>query len=140
MTPEAAIQLISGICYKPGWIITATDNSKRFESSICVHITYPATNSDRSEAPAYNTPIPPNGARAAFTIMCENLDDIGLYYQLAQKILCVEIHEMREFLRISPTWWAPFHPHNSGGIRTWAEMSGIPLDVAIMQDVTFGLV
>lgn len=72
-------------------------------------------------------------------ILCEDLDDIGLYYRIARIVMEVEEHEMREFLRISPTMWAPFHPHNTGGIRTWAKMSGIDHDAAIARDVTFGL-
>lgn len=139
MDIQTAIDLISQITYKPGWIITSRDNSKRFESSICVDITYPATNSDRSEAPDYSTPILPNGARASFAVMVNKLDNVALYAAICQFIMTIEEHEMREFFRINPTYWAPFHPHKTDGMARWAAMHDIPVHIQTYKDMTFGL-
>jgi len=139
MDITTAITLIEQITYKPGWIITAKDNSKRFEGSICVDFVYPATNSDRAEAPDYSTPIPPNGARASFALMLGDHDAMWLYHAITTFIMTIEEHEMREFFRISPTYWAPFHPHNYGGIGHWASVRGEPEHIVRYRDMTFGL-
>jgi|SRR5271166_2505034 len=141
MLIETAIQLIGNIVYKPGWRIEARDNSKRFQDSICITITYPATNSDRSEAAAgFPSPIPPDGARASFCISVAALDDVRLYAGLVQVIMHIEEHEAREFLRIKPTYWAPFHPHNTDGIAAWATVTNKPVDIQRHIDFTFGLI
>lgn len=139
MDISTAITLIQGITYKPGWNISGHDNTKRFEGCIRVDFVYPATNSDRSEAPAYSTPIPPNGARASFAVIVSTLDDVQLYRAICQLIMTIEEHEMREFFRINPTYWAPFHPHKSDGITRWADNSDTPRHIQQYRDMTFGL-
>jgi hypothetical protein len=38
--------------------------------------------------------------------------------------LCLmAIHEEREFMRLGPTWLAPFHPHRPEGQRLWVATS-----------------
>ena len=46
-------------------------------------------------------------------------DAMDLYYGISQVIQKINDHEMREALRIKPTYWAPFHPHQIDGIRRW---------------------
>jgi hypothetical protein len=138
---DTAIQLIDNLVYKPGWIFEARDNSKRFQDSICLTVTYPAMNSDREEAAAgFPTPIPPNGARASFNIPIHDADDMKLYRHVVQVIMWIEEHEAREFLRVKPSYWAPFHPHNSGGIENWANAIGRSVELVRQADFTFGLV
>lgn len=140
MRVDTAISLIKSLVYKPGWIFEPTDNTKRFESSICLKVTYPATNSDREEAAAgFPTPIPPRGAYASFVIMTEGMDDVRLYGAIAEILMAIEEHEMREFLRTAPTYWSPFHPHNTDGIRRWAEVTGRDYKAVLQSDTSFGL-
>lgn len=141
MRVDSAIRLIENLIYKPGWIFEPTDNTKRFESSVCLKITYPATNSDRDQAASgFPNPIPPKGAYASFVIMTEDMDDVKLYGAIASIIMEIEEHEMREFLRVLPTYWSPFHPHNTGGIRQWAAVTGRDYQAVLRSDNTFGLV
>ncbi len=36
------------------------------------------------------------------------------------KLIVAATHEEREFLRVGPSWTAPFHPHTPLGQRNWA--------------------
>lgn len=129
MFVQTAIDLIDQTVYKPGWTFEATDHTKRYEGTVCVKVTYPAQMSEREEAPAgYPTPITPY---AEFPIVVADVDEpTDLYRRLLDVILAIEEHEAREFLRIRPTFWAPFHPHTVDGMRRW----GYP-----GQDLHFGL-
>src|SRR5215469_1552333 len=136
MNTDTAIALIEQLVYKPGWVFTAADNTRRFEGSIKLAIDYPAVDSNRDRAPlgypatepasrfiettgeevAAGTPtIRPDGkARASFTLLaCDFRDDVALWHAITEKIMLVEEHEMREFLRVCPTYHAPFHPHRA---------------------------
>jgi hypothetical protein len=57
-------------------------------------------------------------------------EDTDLYRKLAYAILEIEEHEMREYFRISPTFWAPFHPHQYDGMKRWGKYH---------EDLKFGL-
>lgn len=131
MHVATAIRLIDGVIYKPGWKFTADDHTKRFEGAVLVHVVYPAQNSDRPEAPDYTTPIS-GGARASFPVLVGDLvDELGLYRRLLEMLLHVEEHEAREFFRVEPTMWAPFHPHNIDGMMRWG--------AGVERDLTFGI-
>lgn len=138
MRPETACALIAQLIYKPDWHFTANP-SKRFENAIELHVNYPARNSDRETAPNYSYEVK-GGVIAHFTLSVESLDDIGLYAGLCQLLMVIEEHEMREFLRVSNTLWAPFHPHNTDGIARWASVHGIPQEIQFLRDSTFGIV
>lgn len=126
-----AIRLVEATIYKPGWTFTPEDHSDRFEASILVHVIYPAQNSDREQAPEYPTPIS-GGARASFPILVGDVpDEVELYRRLLGAILRIEEHEAREFFRAGPTLWAPFHPHNIGGMHRWG--------AGVDRDLTFGI-
>lgn len=126
MRVESAIALINNLVYKPGWHFTATDHTKRFESTVLVRIDYPAVDSGRPNAmrdePYSSEDILP-AAYASFPIVVDQCDDEGLYLAMLQVILEIEMHEAREFLRVKPTYWAPFHPHQTDGMRKWHRMT-----------------
>lgn len=129
MFVQTAIDLIDLIAYKPGWTFKASDLTKRFEGTVSVKITYPARKSEREEAPAgYPTEIEPY---AEFPIIVtECADQNALYRCVLDAILVIEQHEAREFLRIRPTYWAPFHPHTVDGMKRYG---------TTQQDLAFGL-
>jgi hypothetical protein len=137
MHVDSAIALINTLIYKPGWTFEAEDHTNRFEGSIKVKITYPAKDSVIANAPDYTKDIP-GGARAAFPLVVRDCDDVDLYYQIAKVIMEIEAHEMREFLRVNPTKWAPFHPHQIDGMKRWANITE---DAASFKaDLDFGIV
>lgn len=141
MRVASAIELIGQLVYKPGWQFQAEDHTSRYENSICLTIRYPAVNSDRAEAcQGFPNGIRPDGlARASFCIMLGNDSDLQLYRKVSDCIMEIEYHEMREFLRVKPTFWAPFHPHNLEGIERWAAATDQTFANALMYDKHFGL-
>jgi len=130
MRVDSAIELINNLCYKPDWKITATDHTNRFESAIIVKIDYPARNSDMELAPDYKEEIM---TYATFPLVVATCDDVSLYRQVADVLMKIECHEMREFLRVRPTYWAPFNPHRVDGMTRWN-----PADTAL-SDLHFGI-
>jgi hypothetical protein len=136
MNVASAIQLIEHVIYKPGWNITATDHTSRFEESILVKIEYPAQETSREMAlqgyPENNRPY------ASFPIIVRDLDDTQLYRELLRCFMCIEEHEAREYLRIQPTGWAPFHPHAIDGMKRFKSTSADAC-CSVMEDLQFGI-
>lgn len=130
MIVTSAVELVKALVFIPGWHISARDYSSRFEGCIAVDFVYPAQRSERELAPTYLEEVP-NGARASFPIPVADLDDIGLYRAVLDRIIEIQLHEAREFLRVAPTYWAPFHPHRADGMARYGSVS---------SDLTFGLV
>lgn len=133
MINESAVELISNLIYKPGWTFTAVDHDKRFEGTIVLRVDYPARNSNRDQAAAgYPEEI---STYATFPLVVQDCTDEDLYAKVLSIIGEIEMHEAREFLRVNPTHWAPFHPHRVDGMRRWAERTGSTMDA----DLRFGL-
>lgn len=134
MEIASAIALVDTIVYRPGWKFTARDHSKRFEGTICVRVDYVAQETAREQAakgyPVDNTPY------AEFPIIVRDLDTNGLYGEIMKMILEIESHEAREYFRVAPTFWAPFHPHRIDGMKQWAEQEAT---VNVRPDLQFGL-
>lgn len=138
MLVQSAIDLIGEMVYKPGWTFEASDHTDRFEHTVKVRVTYPATMSEREEAPrGYPTEITPHGE---FAIQVDNCrDEADLFLKMLVEIIApIDSHEAREFLRVRPTFWAPYHPHTADGMRRWAERTGD--QAALMADMRFGVV
>ncbi|WP_433463933.1 hypothetical protein [Spirillospora sp. CA-128828] len=128
MEIESAIRLIGNLIYKPGWVFEAKDYSNRFEGAIAIRIEYPAFQSERADAAkGYPNEIRPY---ATFPVVVDDCDDVSLYRLVLTHIMEIEEHEAREFLRVEPTMWAPFHPHRADGMRRFG---------AMQQDLRFGL-
>lgn len=122
MMVSSAVELVNSLVYKPGWKITATDHTSRFESCIAVRIEYPARQSEKSDAPeGYPNHIT---TYATFPVLVDDVDDVGLYRRILEMIMEIELHEAREFLRVLPTYWAPFHPHRADGMRRFGDPHG----------------
>lgn len=140
MRIQTAQELVANLVYKPEWQFNIREN-KRFENTVNVDIVYPAVNSDREDAAAgFPNPIPPMGARASFVLALDSINsDVDLYSALCVFIMQIEEHEMREFLRIEPTFWAPFHPHHTDGIERWAKVTHQKVEYVRQMDMTFGL-
>lgn len=133
MINESAVELINNLIYKPGWTFTATEHDKRFEGTILLRIDYPARNSNRDQAEAgYPEVI---NTYATFPMVVQDCTDEDLYFKVLKIIEKIEMHEAREFLRVNPTHWAPFHPHRVDGMRRWAERTGSTMDA----DLQFGI-
>ena len=137
MLVDSAVALINSLSYKTDWHIVASDMTSRHESAVRVEVTYPAEQSERDEFPLYGTPVR-GGARAAFLILVGDCQtDKDLYFRLLSEIILpIEMHEAREFLRVAPTGWAPFHPHRVEGMHEWAKRSGL---ANVEHDLKFGL-
>ena len=117
MKVKSALDLINAIVYKPGWRISATDHRDRFEGSIIVRIDYPARNSNRDQAAnGYPAEI---RTYAKFPLIVKDCTDIDLWRKIVWKIIEIETHETREFFRVQPSLWAPFHPHRIDGMKRW---------------------
>lgn len=128
MEIASAVELVRHVCYRPGWEFTAEDHSARFEGAITVKISYPTRNANRDQAPqGYPTEIQPH---ATFPMVVAECDAESLYRKLLACILEIEEHEAREFFRVSPTHWAPFHPHRLDGMRRWGRVD---------HDLRFGI-
>ena len=118
MLTDSAIALIGGIIYKPGWTFSATDHTDRFEGAIKVRIDYPAQDTAREDAAnGYPNEIRTYAEFPMFVADCN--DDVTLYRRVCDAITAIDAHEMREYFRVQPTGWAPFHPHQIDGMRRW---------------------
>jgi hypothetical protein len=133
MLVNSAVELVNQLIFLPGWTITATDHSNRFEGTILVRVDYPARNSNRDQAPdGYPQEI---RTYATFPLVVADCDDADVYGAIVEALAEIELHEIREFLRVSPTNWAPFHPHRVDGMRRWAKRTGGD----IRHDLKFGI-
>ncbi len=138
MEIKSAIRLINDLGYKPGWTIEAESYEQRFEGTVMVKFTFPAYESERHFADATDGAYNPEPIEsyAKFPIMVGDItDQTELYGRVLDAIRRLEMHEAREFLRVRPTWWAPFHPHRVDGMKRWAERTGEPLG----EDFRYGL-
>ena len=137
MLVETAIALIENLAYFPGWKLTATDHTNRFENTVCVKVDYVAQETGRDNARCgYPETI---STYARFPIVVDDCDDsIDLYRKVANGLLKIYAHEMREALRVGPSYWAPFHPHNIDGIRRWNATANVS-DDDLFSDLQFGI-
>lgn len=136
MRIDSAIALVNDLVYMPGWEFTATDHSARFEGTICVRIDYPTRNANRDQAnDSYPQEIKPY---ATFPVIVRDMDNTRLYRAIANAIMRIWQHETREFLRVAPTMWAPFHPHNIDGMQRWIDTDGLD-DFRLLLDLQFGI-
>lgn len=133
MEISSALELVNNLVYKPGWKFTAEDHSNRFEGTIRVRVDYPALNSNREKA-AEGYPEEIN-TYATFPLIVADCGDESLYFRIIEAIVMIEKHEAREFLRVAPTMWAPFHPHRIDGMRRWGKFTGEPM----ISDLQFGI-
>jgi hypothetical protein len=134
MNVASAVELINNsLVYKPGWTFTATDHTNRFEDTIVVRVDYPALNSNRDQAAeGYQQDIQ---TYASFPLVVRDCTDEDLFFQVLTAIGKIELHEAREFLRLKPTMWAPFHPHNVDGMKRWSTRTGDRM----VDDLQFGI-
>lgn len=138
MDIQTAIRLVDNLRIMPFWDLSASDHSHRFEGAICLKVTYPSYETSR-EMWAEGYPEP-NRPYASFPIVVRDLDDIGLYRAIVAIITEIQEHETREFLRVNPTGWAPFHPHQIDGMKRWRDGSAEWADsVQLRGDLHFGL-
>ena len=118
MDINTAVTLVGQIIYRPGWTFQAEDARNRFENAIRIRIEYPAQNTDRDKAlEGYPEDIRPHAS--FFVVVEEACDDVSLYRKIMRHILRIEEHEAREYFRVRPTGWAPFHPHRTDGMKRW---------------------
>jgi len=126
MRVDTALTLVNeGLALPPHWEVWAEDHTNRFEDSICLHVNITnARSSDREFAPQYKNEVN-GGARAKFVVPvgdCTDAED--LVFRVILAIVEDFTHEVREFVRVANTSWAPFHPHKIDGIKRWSDKSG----------------
>lgn len=127
MEISSAVALVNQLVYRPGWTIEAEDYSNRFEGSIMVKFTFPAFHTEREHA-AKGYPSHTDSSWAKFPVIVSDCTtDDELYFKILQEIGRLEMHEAREFLRVQPTMWAPFHPHRVDGMKRWSAKNGTPV-------------
>jgi hypothetical protein len=137
MEVSSAIALVEQVIYQPGWRFSATDHTNRFEGAICVRIDYPARDSKKEYAPAYEKEIL---TYASFPLIVLDCDEEALFASLVFAIEEINQHETREFFRVAPTFWAPFHPHRIDGMRRWQRVRNKRRrSVNIIGDLQFGI-
>jgi hypothetical protein len=116
MLTRSAVELVSGLIFRPGWTLTS-EACGRFEECIIVRFDYPAPDYSREFAKdGYCAKAEPH---ASFRIPVRDLDDIGLYRALLDKVAIIDGHEAREALRVRPTMWSPFNPHRLDGMERY---------------------
>lgn len=128
---EACDVICNRLVYKPGWRFEAEEHVPRFPGQVKVTVHYPARNSNLADAKdGYPLDIM---TYAKFPIQVWTLTDkYELIRCLIEKIMEIELHEAREFLRLpEDDWLAPFHPHSVKGMARWGQAD---------SDVLFGLV
>lgn len=133
METSSAVQLVKALKYKPGWTIDAESAESRFEGTIWVRFTFDTYRSERHLA-ALGYPEVVKDLRTRFRVIVADVDDDAeLYGRVLDAIVRLETHEAREFLRVAPTNWAPYHPHRVDGMKRWAKRTGEPIEA----DLTF---
>lgn len=127
MHVDTALTIINeSLVYPPGYTVTATDHTSRFEDTVCVHVSIDAKRSERELAPEGYPEDVPGGARSSFPIAVGDIEDgdgalAALTYRVITALVTATTHEIREFVRVKPTYWAPFHPHRLDGIKRWSK-------------------
>lgn len=128
MRVDSAIHLIENVMYKPGWNFTAEDHTNRYEGAVKLRIDYEAQDTSRDDAfEGYPHHIK---TYASFPLIVADCDDTMLWRRMVESIALIDSHEAREFFRVRPTGWAPFHPHQIDGMKRWGKME---------HDIQFGL-
>jgi len=117
---QEAIEIISQMTYMPGWKLRAEPAWSATDRELWVTVTYDTPDSSVAYAPTY--PMILHGIGSGFYVepdVARTADDIAR--QVADGLMGIHEHEMREFLRIrSEDYRAPFHPHQEAGRRAWA--------------------
>lgn len=138
MDTATAVTLINEqLVFPIGWEVVAKDHSSRFGETIVVDFKLTdARQSERAEAPEGYPNVIKGGARSGWPIYVGDVENIeDLTYKVIGAMLRNASHEIREFVRVKPTYWAPFHPHRGDGIKRWSQHNGTPES----DDYLFGL-
>lgn len=143
MQVQSALDYVNGgsFVYKPGWTFVAQSYEYRMQGAILLTITFDALSTDRDDARnGYNVILEPLVTTfVVHVIDCKSDDD--LLFQILTKIIDLETHEAREFLRKRPTYSAPFHPHRHDSMINWAVKNKIidkNGDPDISHDLNYG--
>ena len=138
MDVQTGIDLIDQISYKPGWEFHAEDYTAKFEGSIKVRIEYPAYDSSREYSE--EDKLRPIKTYGEFALMVGDIIEPNqLYRRVLDALTKIELHEMREFLRLKGGMFAPFHPHTVRGMRNWNEYVSPDLLADLASDFQFGI-
>ena len=119
MDKTEAMRLINAVQYKPGWEISAPNSWMQhlYQGAVAVQIKWTARDTNReyavqgypvSKAMDVDELIPFDG--------CTREELLRRVFEL---IMQIELHESREFFRVTPTYEAPFHPHRDECEAAW---------------------
>jgi hypothetical protein len=143
MEIQTALDIVNGdpvsgkppaFVYKPGYEFEAFDYTYRLQGAIGPTISMPAPSTDREDARrGYKKILEP--LHTTFVIVVKNCkSDDDFLYEIMLKIIELETHEAREFLRKTPTYSAPFHPHRMDSMERYARYSGR----SVNDDMNYG--
>lgn len=124
MDAGQAVSEINKLMYKPGWRITAwVDDNPRYRNSVVINCAFDTYNSAEVYAHdnyRYSPIIRPSVVERQDVTECRGSEDV--FRLVAEFIMKIEEHEMREFLRTKGDFKAPFHPHTFPGMLAWGDM------------------
>jgi hypothetical protein len=122
MNIDTALALCEQIECGPTLCIEAEDYTRRHEGALRVTTIVSTVGSERETFGRYDE-AEPIDVRAAFVIVVDDCNDATELYRrvLTEAVIPTLVHEVREFFRIKPTGWAPFHPHKRDGVSRWGQ-------------------
>lgn len=117
MLTDEVVELCDHLAYRPGWKITATDYTHRFEDSVKLEISIKGP--DWSYPPDYDVIV--DGVYNGVVLGVGRLNRHQVLREVFAHVERAESHENREAFRIliGDKWVAPFHPHTIEGITAW---------------------
>jgi hypothetical protein len=121
MRSTDAAKLVNSAAFHPDYQIIATPV---FGQSLVLqvqHRTYDSSDIDHWGQYYRRVTIGPT-----YDLEVADLDEDGVLFGVAQKLLEFQGHEIREFLRVQRggDWVAPFHPHTRNGRDNWEKRGG----------------
>lgn len=138
MDVPRAIDYINNLILQPGWKVSATDHTNRFQGGVGVRIDYHCANSNRDKAKSGYSEMIDTYASFAFSV--EECSEYEVYFRVVLALIKIHIHETREFTRVGGTFEAPFHPHRVEEMRRWESLAaGVTLAAGVDDDLQFGL-
>lgn len=129
MDAHAAVDFINNrVLFWPDWKFHAEDYSLPpfIEDLIFLTVEYRPHETNREDAMAFDkigTSVPVLHLNPSRPLDVSDIEDHNeLLFALGAIVIELQTHEMREALRVRPTYEAPFHPHREEGEENWNAM------------------
>lgn len=129
MLIESAIEILRNVIVRPGYRFDFEPAEHRHEGTVLVHSWIDTVDTGRTNG-MHGWPEKVEARQDFYLPVGDCVDAVELLRRFLHLILRIEEHEWREFLRLKPSGWAPFHPHQIDGMERWGSMN---------TDLTYGL-